>query len=95
VVGRRDAERDIQIQPIDLTGAALPGANLYGADLSSADLPGAKLGGANLTGAKLGGADLTSARWPRDVLVPGGWKLNTDSGLLEKADTSAGPAEAN
>ena len=64
VVGRRDAQRDIQ--PIDLTGTDLARADLHGAnftraDLGRADLTGADLGRADLTGANLGRADLTGA----------------------------------
>jgi hypothetical protein len=81
VVGRRGAEHDIQ--PMDLGGADLGGATLRSADL----------GGADLIGADLGGADLTDARWPEDVPVPGGWKLNTDSGRLDETGTGTGPAE--
>ena len=47
VVGRRNAERDIQL--IDLTGANLTGANLTGANLSGADLSRADLSRAALS----------------------------------------------
>jgi Pentapeptide repeats (8 copies) len=64
VVGRRDAQRDIQ--PMDLTGTDLARADLHGAnftraDLGRADLTGANLHGSDLTGANLGRADLTGA----------------------------------
>ena len=64
VVGRRDAERDIQ--PMDLNGACLRGANLVranlaGADLFRADLSGANFVRADLSGAHLREADLTGA----------------------------------
>ena len=74
----------------DLTGANLDGANLDGARLIDADLTGADLGGADLGGADLGGADLTDVMWPDSVAVPEGWRQNTDSSRLEKADTSTG-----
>ena len=84
-----------------LDSADLTRANLGGADLTRANLGGtelitdANLTGANLDGANLGGVNLTDARWPEDVPVPGGWKLNTDSGRLEKTATGAGPTETN
>jgi len=84
----------------DLAGANLGGANLTGAilgnvDLSSTRLRRADLSGANLTGAilaaaNLDGANLTGARWPGNAPVPEGWKLDTDSGRLKRADTGSG-----
>jgi hypothetical protein len=59
VVGRRDAELDIQL--IDLTGADLTRAWLTSADLTGAILTGAILTGADLIGAHLTGAYLTEA----------------------------------
>jgi uncharacterized protein YjbI with pentapeptide repeats len=64
VIGRRDQQLDIR--PVDLTGADLSRAHLVRADLAGADLTGAHLTGANvyggqLTCARLAGADLTSA----------------------------------
>jgi Pentapeptide repeats (8 copies) len=59
VVGRRDAERDIQ--PIDLTGATLTRATLTGASLAAAHLAAADLVGADLRRAYLDAADLTGA----------------------------------
>ena len=110
VVGRRDAERDIPGQLIDLwsadlTAANLRGANLRGADLSYANLTRAYLRGAiladsDLTGAILAdadltGADLTGAKWPADTLAPEGWELDTSSGRLVAAGTDSGPAAVN
>ena len=77
-----------------LTDAHLDGSTLDGAYLSPADLRGADLTGADLGGADLTLADLTRARWPRDTPVPEGWRLDTNSGLLDRADTSSGSAEA-
>ena len=62
VVGRRDAQRDIQ--PMNLTGTDLARADLHGANFTRADL-----GGADLTGADLHGADLTSANLGRADLT--------------------------
>jgi hypothetical protein len=61
VVGRRDARRDIQFQPIDLAGAVLAGAVLARARLTHARLDGANLTGANLYSAHLDGAVLYGA----------------------------------
>jgi uncharacterized protein YjbI with pentapeptide repeats len=85
----------------DLTGANLTRANLADVDLSLADLTGADLTDANLTGTDLTDAKLTVAiligtRWPGNVPVPEGWKLDTRSGLLEEtAGTDSGPTEAD
>ncbi len=79
----------------DLTRANLTGADLTGAHLTGADLNGADLGDADLSRAHLGDAHLSGARWPRGAPVPVGWKLDTDSGRLERAGTGSGPAEAN
>ena len=74
VLGRRDAQRDIQ--PMDLTGTDLTRADLHGANFTRADLGGAdltrarlffarlffaRLIDARLTRADLGGTDLTGA----------------------------------
>ena len=65
VVGRRDKQRDVFGERIDLIDASLVGVDLIAAGLSDADLNGADLAGANLQGADLRGADLTVAdlRW--------------------------------
>lgn len=91
-----DLLTEVNFTEADLTGAYLTGAYLTGAVLVRADLGGADLGGANfteadftganLTGANLTGADLTEAKWPEDVPVPEGWRRDTDSGRLEKAE---------
>ena len=57
--------------------------------------PGADLTGADLREAQLTGADLTGTRWPDDVPVPEGWKLDTGSGRLERAGTGSGLTEAD
>jgi uncharacterized protein YjbI with pentapeptide repeats len=91
--------------PGGLFSANLTGTDLTGTDLTGAHFAGACLVGADLTGAHLArapdraaadftGAFLTGARWPEDAPVPAGWKLNPDSGELERA-TDSGPAEAN
>ena len=59
VVGRRDAEHDIQ--PMDLGGADLGGADLTRANLTNATLTRVYLGGANLTRANLTDATVTDA----------------------------------
>ena len=74
VVGRREAQRDIQrldLTMADLSFAGLTGANLAGAQLAFADLSYAYLSnatlsggcllGVNLHGASIGGADFTGA----------------------------------
>jgi uncharacterized protein YjbI with pentapeptide repeats len=78
-----------------LGGANLTGANLIGARLPGARLPGADLRGATLSDTRFPGADLTSVKWPADTPVPEGWKLDADSGRLERADTESGAATTN
>ena len=137
VVGRREAQRDIQrldLTMADLSSASLTGANLADAQLAFADLSyaylsnatlsggcllganlhGASIGRADFTGADLAGADLTfalgaadlnganfagarldGAKWPENVPVPGGWKLDAGSGRLKAAGTESGPAQAD
>jgi uncharacterized protein YjbI with pentapeptide repeats len=73
-----------------LTGADLTSAKLAGADLSGADLSGADLSGADLTDANLTDADLTNTRWPPDAVVPEGWRRDTVSGLLQRAEPNSG-----
>jgi Pentapeptide repeats (8 copies) len=79
-----------------LTGANLVNATLIGVHFSlrklefaallvGADLSFANLTGADLTGAIIDYADLTGARWPVNTPVPGGWRLNAGSGVLERA----------
>ena len=83
----------------DLSGANLTGANLTGANLTDANLTDANLTGSSAV-VRVGrdrygevarvvevrsDADLTGARWPEDTPVPEGWKLDTDSGRLERA----------
>ena len=71
---------------VDLHGAEVSrGADLTGADLTYADLS---------RGAYFTGADLTSAKWPADAPVPEGWKRDTSSGELERAENS-GPTGTN
>src|SRR5215472_13862197 len=59
VIGRRDTDQDRQ--PIDLSRAHIPAANLRGADLNAANLDRADLSGASLTGVDLRGATLPAA----------------------------------
>jgi hypothetical protein len=79
----------------DLSRADLTGANLRGADLTGANLTGTYLAGADLAGADLTSVKLTSARWPPDVEIPRGWKVDIGSGRLEAMSGDAGPAEPN
>jgi hypothetical protein len=85
----------------DLTGARLARANLANAeltraDLTSADLDDADLEYADLYGAKLGGASISSklsaVRWPSDMPVPPGWRLDTGTGRLWRAAGDSGDA---
>ena len=90
VVGRRDAERDIQ--PVDLTGACLRGANLVRANLARADLFRADLSGANLVRADLSGAhlreaDLTGA----DVQYANLADANLECGTYQRGPLPRGP----
>ena len=79
-----------------LDSADLTDADLGGAILDNADLTGADLGGAVLRGADLTGANLSGTRWPQDVPVPQGWRMDADSaGRLTAAGTDSGPAEAD
>ena len=79
----------VSLRRADLTRAVLVNANLtdailIGAMLKDADLRNANLHGARLTDAFIGGARLSGVRWPEDVPVPEGWKLD-DSGRLVEA----------
>jgi uncharacterized protein YjbI with pentapeptide repeats len=101
--------RDAQLTWASLAGADLRRADLRRAYLGGADLRGANLNGADMRevrlkeelvsvhpqDADLTGADLTDARWSADVPVPAGWKLNTDSGVLEREDAGSPSAEPN
>jgi uncharacterized protein YjbI with pentapeptide repeats len=73
-----------------LEGALLIDAHLTGADLTSAKLADADLSGADLSGANLTGADLTNTRWPPDAVVPEGWRRDTGSGRLKRAEPNSG-----
>jgi hypothetical protein len=73
-----------------LTDAHLTGADLTSAKLAGADLSGADLSGADLTDANLTDADLTNTRWPPDAVVPEGWRRDTGSGLLQRAEPNSG-----
>jgi hypothetical protein len=99
-----------QLLDADLTGARLVGAVLYSANLRAArldravlfgvtayraDFRGADLRNAHLLGAYLSDADLAGARWPKGEAIPDGWKLDTHSGLLERAATGSGPTDTN
>ena len=86
-----------------LAGGCLLGANLHGASIGGADFTGADLAGADLTfalaaadrnGANFAGARLDGAKWPGNVPVPRGWKLDAGSGRLKAAGTESGPARA-
>jgi hypothetical protein len=57
VIGRRSAGQGA----VNLSGAVIPGANLFGTDLSAYVLSDANLTGANLSQAFLGNADLIDA----------------------------------
>ncbi|HEU5392800.1 MAG TPA: pentapeptide repeat-containing protein [Streptosporangiaceae bacterium] len=89
----------------DLERATLTDANLTGANLMGANLRAARCNGANLTGANLhaanlkatlinrailANANLDSAEWRAHDPVPGGWRLDTDSGRLQRANTGSG-----
>ena len=79
----------------DLSDADLTGADLTEARLTEAILAGANLDDADFSGAELAEADLTGAKWPRDMPVPEGWKLDISSGRLEAAGTDSLTAEVN
>jgi hypothetical protein len=100
VIGRRDAKHDIPGRSLDLyyanlTRASIVGANLRRAILRRVELTGADLSGAilaetdlidvNLHDANLTGADLTGAKWTAGSPAPEGWKLDTGSGRLTRA----------
>ena len=78
-----------------LTRAALTGADLTRMNLTGVDLTGAVLTRVNLTGADLTSADLTGALTEPDAVIPVDWQRNTDSGRLERADTSSGGPTTN
>jgi uncharacterized protein YjbI with pentapeptide repeats len=78
-----------------LTRAALTGADLTSMNLTGADLTAAILTRVNLTGADLTGADLTGALTEPDAAIPVDWQRNTDSGRLERGDTSSGGPTTN
>ena len=83
---------DASLQDAGLQDADLTRADLTRADLTRADLTGASLGGADLTGADLRGTNLTDAFWPSDVVVPSGWRLDSNFQSLKRADTSSDTA---
>lgn len=100
VIGRRDAEHDIPGRSLDLyyanlTRASIVGANLRRAILRRVELTGADLSGAilvetdlidvNLHDANLVRADLTGAKWTAGSPAPEGWKVDTGSGRLTRA----------
>jgi uncharacterized protein YjbI with pentapeptide repeats len=62
---------------LDLSGAALIGANLSGADLTGADLSEADLTEANLTWADFYRANLTMANWS-GIRLPRGTNVRDD-----------------
>ena len=86
---------DANLTRANLTRANLNYADLIGANLGGADFTGANLMGTHLTRANLTDADFTGAWWREDVPGPVGWKLDTSSGRLKRADTGSGPTEAN
>ena len=86
---------DARLAGARLTYADLTSAHLGGADLTGADLTHADLSHPMLFGAILSDADLTGARWSANVSVPQGWRLDTDSGRLERAGTGSGSTGAN
>ena len=58
VIGRRDMEKDLENQKLDLSNTDIAGANLREAKLQGANFYQANLQGADLTKAQLQGADL-------------------------------------
>jgi uncharacterized protein YjbI with pentapeptide repeats len=85
---------DADLTDAKLAGADLTGVDLHGVTLTGADLTDANLTGVDLTGADLTRANLTDASWSGDKPVPEGWKRDTSSGRLDRADPGSGPAEA-
>lgn len=90
------------LEGADLSEAILLGSDFTRADLQNANLTNAILGGyltaaelADLNDLDLGrvnllDANLEGAMWPRGEPVPEGWKLNPDTGRLERTDTDSG-----
>jgi hypothetical protein len=68
-----------------LARAYLAGANLAGANLARANLVDANLASADLAGANLAGANLAGARGDKYTILPTGWKVDDDSGLIVEA----------
>ena len=96
---------DANLMAADLERATLTDANLTGANLMGMNLRAARCNGANLTGANLltanlratmiegailANANLDSAERRAHDPVPRGWRLDTDSGRLQRASTSSG-----
>ena len=82
VIGRRDITRDPPNRQLDLSGAALTGANLMNANLNSAILIKANLSGANFMDSSLRAADLEGANLERAALVD----TNLTGAVLKDAD---------
>nr|VFJ48232.1 MAG: Pentapeptide repeat-containing protein [Candidatus Kentron sp. DK] len=79
----------LDLQGIDLSGAALREAKLSGAELRGADLSGARLWGANLSGAWLWGANLSGAELRGANLSGAGLEwANLSEAWLEGANLS-------
>ncbi|GAA6621691.1 pentapeptide repeat-containing protein [Scytonema sp. NUACC26] len=84
VIGRREAERDLPNQKIDLRNADIKRADLHKANLQQADLRGADLSEADLRGADLSEANLENAKLCESVL----YEANLQSTNLEEANLS-------
>ncbi len=84
VIGRREAEKDLPTQRIDLRNADIKRADLHKANLQQADLRGADLSEADLRGADLSEADLENAKLCGSVL----YEANLQSTNLEEANLS-------
>jgi uncharacterized protein YjbI with pentapeptide repeats len=92
-LGRADLTR-AYLWGSDLTHARLTEANLTEANLGLANLTQANLALANLTGTTFFDTILTDVGWPEGAPVPEGWKLDANSGRMERAGTGPGPAAA-
>jgi uncharacterized protein YjbI with pentapeptide repeats len=82
VIGRRDIEKDLPNQKLDLSKVNIAGANLREAKLQGANLYQANLQGADLTKAQLQGADLGKTNLQQAHII----RANLQGAILTEAN---------
>jgi uncharacterized protein YjbI with pentapeptide repeats len=83
---------DANLSSADLRSANLSYADLRSANLSYANLRSANLSSANLSSANLSSANLSSARGNSLTMLPAGWKIDEDNGLIVAVDETGNVA---